>query len=143
MAEYKAPLRDMSFVLNEVFDAPSLWARLPALSERVDPETADAILEEAGKLSSKVLDPLNRTGDEEGCHWDNGVVTTPKGFPEAYQTFMEGGWCGIGGNPEFGGMGMPKMMPVRLWRWTATALRSSRRSICPTCTPVSGPAPCV
>ncbi|WP_369602687.1 acyl-CoA dehydrogenase C-terminal domain-containing protein [Hahella sp. SMD15-11] len=114
MAEYKAPLRDMSFVLNEVFDAPSLWARLPALSERVDPETADAILEEAGKLSSKVLDPLNRTGDEEGCHWDNGVVTTPKGFPEAYQTFMEGGWCGIGGNPEFGGMGMPKMIGAQI-----------------------------
>ncbi|RMF15635.1 MAG: acyl-CoA dehydrogenase [Gammaproteobacteria bacterium] len=114
MAEYKAPLRDMRFVLNEVFDAPSLWARLPALSERVDPETAEAILEEAGKVAAKVLDPLNRTGDEEGCHWEDGVVTTPKGFREAYQTFMEGGWCGIGGNPEYGGMGMPKMIGAQI-----------------------------
>ncbi|WP_097460074.1 acyl-CoA dehydrogenase C-terminal domain-containing protein [Mangrovitalea sediminis] len=110
MADYQAPLRDMRFLLNEVFDAPALWASLPALSEVVDPDTADAILEEAGKIANGVLAPLNREGDEEGSHWDNGTVTAPHGFKEAYQTVAEGGWNGLGGNPEFGGMGMPKML---------------------------------
>ncbi|XKH01443.1 acyl-CoA dehydrogenase C-terminal domain-containing protein [Marinobacter nauticus] len=110
MADYQAPLREMRFVLNEVFDAPALWASLPKVSENVDPETADAILEEAGKITSGVLAPLNREGDEQGCHWNEGEVTTPDGFREAYQTLVEGGWNGLGGNPEFGGMGMPKTL---------------------------------
>ncbi|OZB17449.1 MAG: acyl-CoA dehydrogenase [Marinobacter sp. 34-60-7] len=110
MADYQAPLRDMRFVLNEVFDAPALWASLPKVAENVDPETADAILEEAGKITSGVLAPLNREADEQGCKWNEGEVTTPEGFREAYQTIVEGGWNGLGGNPEFGGMGMPKTL---------------------------------
>ncbi len=110
MADYQAPLRDMRFVLNEVFDAPALWASLPKVAEHVDPETADAILEEAGKISSGVLAPLNREGDEQGCKWNDGEVTSPDGFKEAYQTIVEGGWNGLGGNPDFGGMGMPKTL---------------------------------
>ena len=110
MADYQAPLRDIRFVLNEVFDAPALWSSLPGLAEHVDPETADAILEEAGKITSGVLAPLNREGDEQSCHWNEGEVTTPDGFKEAYQTIVEGGWNGLGGNPEFGGMGMPKTL---------------------------------
>ncbi|MEP3588112.1 MAG: acyl-CoA dehydrogenase family protein, partial [Marinobacter sp.] len=110
MADYQAPLRDMSFVLNEMFDAPALWASLPRIAENVDPETADAILEEAGKITSGVLAPLNREADEQGCKWDEGEVTSPEGFKEAYQTIVEGGWNGLGGNPEFGGMGMPKTL---------------------------------
>ncbi|WP_166264267.1 acyl-CoA dehydrogenase C-terminal domain-containing protein [Marinobacter caseinilyticus] len=110
MADYQAPLRDMRFVLNEVFDVPSLWASLPKLAEHVDPETADAILEEAGKITGGVLAPLNREGDEQGSKWHDGEVTTPEGFREAYQTIVEGGWNGLGGNPEFGGMGMPKTL---------------------------------
>ncbi len=110
MAEYQAPLRDMRFVLNEVFDAPALWSSLPRLAENVDPDTADAILEEAGKITSGVLAPLNREADEQGCRWNEGEVTSPEGFKEAYQTIVEGGWNGLGGNPEFGGMGMPKML---------------------------------
>ena len=110
MADYKAPLRDMRFVLNEVFEVSRLWARLPALAEVVDTETVDAILEEAGKVTSKSIAPLSRSGDEEGCHWNDTVVTTPSGFPEAYRTYAEGGWVGVGGNPEFGGMGMPKVV---------------------------------
>ncbi len=110
MAEYQAPLRDMRFVLNEVFEASKLWASLAGTRETVDSETAEAILEEAGKISMSLLAPLNRSGDEEGCSWKDGVVTTPKGFKEAYATFIEGGWCSVGGNPEFGGMGMPKMI---------------------------------
>ncbi|WP_404363890.1 acyl-CoA dehydrogenase C-terminal domain-containing protein [Marinobacter sp.] len=110
MADYQAPLRDIRFVMNEVFDVPSLWASLPKLAEQVDPETADAILEEAAKITSGVLAPLNREGDEQGCKWNDGEVTTPDGYREAYQTIVEGGWNGLGGNPDFGGMGMPKTL---------------------------------
>ncbi|WP_417513497.1 acyl-CoA dehydrogenase C-terminal domain-containing protein [Marinobacter sp.] len=110
MADYQAPLRDMRFILNEVFDAPALWASLPKVAENVDPETADAILEEAGKITSGVLAPLNREADEQGCKWNEGEVTAPEGFKEAYQTIVEGGWNGLGGNTEFGGMGMPKTL---------------------------------
>jgi len=110
MPEYKAPLRDMRFLLNEVFDAPKMWAENPRLAEVVDPDTADAILEEAGKIASQVLAPLNREGDENGSKWNDGEVTAPPGFKEAYATYSEGGWGGLGGNPEFGGMGMPKML---------------------------------
>ena len=114
MADYKAPLRDMRFVLNEVFEVAKLWAELPALAETVDAETVEAILEEAGKVTSKSIAPLSRAGDEEGCHWADGVVTTPAGFPQAYQTYAEGGWVGVGGDPAYGGMGMPKavMLPA-------------------------------
>ncbi|AQQ66506.1 acyl-CoA dehydrogenase [Microbulbifer agarilyticus] len=114
MADYKAPLREMNFLLHEVFEADKLWARLPALAETADRETADAILEEMGKLAANTLDPINRSGDEEGCSWNDGVVTTPKGFPEAYATFCEGGWGALVGNPEFGGMGMPKMLGAQV-----------------------------
>ncbi|WP_250461529.1 acyl-CoA dehydrogenase C-terminal domain-containing protein [Microbulbifer litoralis] len=114
MAEYKAPLREMNFLLHEVFAADELWARLPGLDGAVDRETADAILEEMAKLAANTLDPINRSGDEEGCHWNDGEVTTPKGFPEAYATFCEGGWGALLGNPEYGGMGMPKMLGAQV-----------------------------
>ncbi len=114
MADYKAPLRDMSFVLNEVFEASKLWAQLPALAEAVDNETAAAILEEAGKVAAGSIAPTNRNGDEEGCSWHDGAVTTPQGFIEAYKTYAEGGWVGVGGDPVFGGMGMPKMITAQI-----------------------------
>ncbi|WP_304639389.1 acyl-CoA dehydrogenase C-terminal domain-containing protein [Pseudomonas sp.] len=114
MADYKAPLRDIRFVLNEVFEADKLWQSLPGLEGTIDAETADAMLEEAGKLTSQTIAPLNRNGDEEGARWDNGVVTTPAGFREAFKTYAEGGWVGFGGNPEFGGLGMPKMLGVQV-----------------------------
>ncbi|MDD1013671.1 acyl-CoA dehydrogenase C-terminal domain-containing protein [Pseudomonas rubra] len=114
MADYKAPLRDMRFVLNEVFEVSKLWAQLPGLAEVVDEETALAVLEEAGKVTSKSIAPLSRSGDEEGCHWDNGAVTTPAGFIEAYQTYAEGGWVGVGGDSAYGGMGMPKVISAQV-----------------------------
>ncbi|MBK3806515.1 acyl-CoA dehydrogenase C-terminal domain-containing protein [Stutzerimonas stutzeri] len=114
MADYQAPLRDMRFVLNEVFDAPKLWQALPALAEVVDAETADAILEEAGKITANSIAPLNRSGDEEGCRWDDGAVSTPAGYREAYQLYAEGGWVGVGGDPAFGGMGMPKVISAQV-----------------------------
>ncbi len=114
MADYKAPLRDMRFVLNEVFEVAKLWAELPALADSVDAETVEAILEEAGKVTSKSIAPLSRSADEEGCRWNDGVVTTPQGFPQAYQTYAEGGWVGVGGDPAFGGMGMPKAVSAQV-----------------------------
>ncbi len=113
MPEFNAPLRDMRFVLHEVFDAPALWARLPALADSVDAATADAILEEAAKVTSHLIAPLNRSGDEEGAQWVDGQVSTPIGFKQAYATYIEGGWVGLSGNADFGGMGMPKMLAVQ------------------------------
>ncbi|PKA68166.1 alkylation response protein AidB-like acyl-CoA dehydrogenase [Pseudomonas baetica] len=112
MLEFNAPLTDMRFVLNEVFAAPALWARLPALAETLDWQTAEAILDEAGRITGALLAPLNRSGDEEGAQWHQGQVRTPVGFKEAYATYTEGGWVGLSGNPQFGGMGMPKMLAV-------------------------------
>ena len=114
MSDYQAPLRDMRFVLNEVFEVSKLWAQLPALAEVVDEDTANAILEEAGKVAAEVIAPLNRSGDEEGCSWHDGAVKTPAGFPAAYRTFAEGGWGGVGGDPRFGGMGMPKAISAQV-----------------------------
>ncbi len=111
MPLYKAPLRDMRFVLDEVFDANAFWQANPALSH-VDLDTVNAILEEMAKFSENVLLPINRSGDEEGCTFNNGVVTTPKGFKEAFKQYAEGGWIGLGADERFGGQGMPKMVTV-------------------------------
>ncbi|MNS29954.1 Acyl-CoA dehydrogenase [compost metagenome] len=114
MADYKAPLRDMRFVLNEVFEVSRLWAQLPALANVVDEDTASAILEEAGKVIAGTIAPLNRSGDEEGCSWIDGAVQTPRGFPEAYQAYAAGGWTSVGGDDRFGGMGMPKVITAQV-----------------------------
>ncbi|MBA1294964.1 acyl-CoA dehydrogenase [Pseudomonas lurida] len=114
MADYKAPLRDMRFVLNEVFEVADTWAQLPALADSVDAETVEAILEEAGKVTAKSIAPLSRGGDEQGCRWADTAVSTPDGFPQAYKTYAEGGWVGVGGDPAFGGMGMPKAVSAQV-----------------------------
>lgn len=121
MTEYKAPLREINFLLHEVFSAEQLWAQLPELADKIDRETADAILEEIARIASNTLEPLNRSGDEEGCHWQDGRVTTPKGFTEAYAIYRQGGWCGLLGNPTFGGMGMPKMLGAQMEEITTAA----------------------
>ncbi len=115
MADYQAPLRDMRFVLNEVFDAPKLWQTLPSLAE-VDAQTAEAILQEAGKLIGTRIAPLNRSGDEEGCQWSNGAVITPTGFVEAYKAYAEDGWVGVGGDPHMAVWECPKSFLHRLKR---------------------------
>ena len=106
MTQYKAPLRDMRFLMNEVLDYPAHYASLPN-GKDADPEMVDAILDGAAQLCEDVLAPLNHSGDIEGCHFDNGAVTTPKGFKEAYQQFVEGGWQGLSFPTEFGGQGLP------------------------------------
>ncbi|MDG2244174.1 MAG: acyl-CoA dehydrogenase C-terminal domain-containing protein [Rhodospirillaceae bacterium] len=109
MQTYKAPIRDMRFVLHELFGAAETLTALPGY-EDASADLIDAVLEECGKLCEGVLAPINQSGDAEGCNFDNGVVTTPSGFKEAYKQFAEGGWCGLTASPEYGGQGLPETL---------------------------------
>lgn len=111
MAVYKAPLRDMRFILDEVFNTSEFWASVPAMAE-TDREVVDAILEESAKLNENVLFPLNRSGDEEGAQFNNGAVKTPQGFRDAFKQYGEGGWIGLGADTRWGGQGLPKTVTV-------------------------------
>jgi alkylation response protein AidB-like acyl-CoA dehydrogenase len=110
MTVYKAPLRDFHFVLQEVFDIGEL-TKLPGYEEAT-PEIFDAVLEEGAKICEEVIFPLNRSGDEEGCTFENGVVRTPKGFREAYELFRKGGWAALACDPEYGGQGLPHTLAL-------------------------------
>jgi alkylation response protein AidB-like acyl-CoA dehydrogenase len=105
MPNYKAPLRDIQFILFDVLKVQDSANALPSYAETT-PDLTNAILEEAGRFCENVLQPLNRSGDEEGCHFEQGAVTTPKGFKEAYNKYVEGGWTGLACDPEFGGQGL-------------------------------------
>jgi len=105
MHTYNAPLRDMRFVLHELHDRASL-THLAGLEE-ITPELVDSILEAAAKVIRSLLLPLNASGDAEGCHYENGVVRTPKGFKEAYKAFVEAGWGALNADPMYGGQGLP------------------------------------
>ena len=94
MLTYKAPLRDIKFLINDVFDYQTHYKSLDN-GENADPETVDMILQCFADFAENVLAPLYQPADEEGCHFENGVVTTPKGVKEAYDQFVEGGWQGI------------------------------------------------
>lgn len=111
MPIYNAPLADMKFILNDVFNAEQFWQSNENLAH-LDAATAEAILEEMAKFAQNVTLPLNRTGDEEGATYNNGAVTTPAGFKEAFQQYAQGGWIGLGAEEEWGGQGMPKMLTV-------------------------------
>ena len=112
MAEYNPPIDDISFLINEVFKLPQQWAENPVLAERIDGETAEAMLNECAKISSELIAPHSREADEEGCSLNNGQVSTAKGHKAAYQAVSEGGWVGLTGNPDFGALGMPKALAV-------------------------------
>src|SRR5215510_15405580 len=117
MSEYKAPLRDMHFVLQELAGLAEI-ARLPGCEE-INAELVDQILEQGSKFATGVLSPLNRSADKEGSHWDKGKVTTPKGFKEAYKQFIEGGWNALQAPTEYGGQGLPKLVStpvVEMWK---------------------------
>ncbi len=102
MTAYEAPLKDMQFVLNDVLQI-SKYANLPGFADASEDMIA-AILEEGGKLAANVLHPINQSGDKEGCtRHDDGSVTTPKGFKEAYEIYKQGGWQGLSFDPEYGG----------------------------------------
>ena len=119
MPEYKAPLRDMHFVMDEVFDFAAGYEAFGL--DEVSPDLVGAILEEGAKFAGEVLAPLNRTGDEEGCHIDNGVVTTPKGFKEAYQHYVDNGWGSMTGPTEYGGQGLPASLGLVINEMIASA----------------------
>ena len=106
MPAYKTPLRDIRFLMNEVFDFNSHYQTL-SNGEYADKETVDMILEGAADFCENVLSPLNQSGDEEGCYFENGEVKTPKGFKEAYDQFVQGGWQGLSYPEEFGGQNLP------------------------------------
>lgn len=110
MAEYKVPLKDMSFLLHEVFKADEMWGKLPKLAEQVDKDTSQAILQECAKIAEQELSPIARQGDEIGVSFKDGNVTTAPGYKEAFNTYVEGGWPALGGDVNYGGMGMPKML---------------------------------
>ena len=108
MAEYQAPLKDMQFVLKHVVGLDQVNT-LPGWEDVTD-DVVDAILEEAGKLASGVLSPLNSTGDRAGATYRDGVVTMPKGFKEAYWQYVKAGWGNIMSPPDFGGQGLPHLV---------------------------------
>jgi len=119
MPTYNAPLRDMKFVMQEVLDVGQL-TKYENFAE-ADMETLDAILEQSAKFSSEVLAPLNVVGDQEGCtRHEDGSVTTPTGFKEAYHQVVEGGMMGLSEAAEYGGMGMPS-----IWSTATGEMQSS------------------
>ena len=108
MPQYTPPLRDMQFVMHEVFKVTDEFKSIPKHAD-IDRDTIDAVLEEGGKFAAEVTFPLNISGDQEGCTLDRATheVTTPKGFRKAYQQYVEGGWPALSCDPEYGGQGLP------------------------------------
>jgi len=105
MTAYRAPIEEMLFVMNEIGELDGI-AALPGY-EDATPDLVAAILEEAGKLGTDVLDPINASGDREGCVLENGVVRTPAGFKDAYEQFIDAGWNSMPFDPAYGGQGLP------------------------------------
>jgi len=117
MSAYAAPLKDMRFVLNELAGLAEV-AKLPGFEEATA-DTVDAILEEASKFASEVLDPINFSGDQEGSKLSDGEVRTPRGFRDAYRKFCDGGWNALPFEHEWGGQGLPRLVstPVQeMWK---------------------------
>ena len=111
MPDYKAPLRDMNFVMHELLEAESFYQSLPGYEEATT-DLMTAIAEEGAKFAENVLSPLNQSGDEEGCSWSEEGVKTPAGFPEAYKQYVDNGWASLSADVEYGGQGMPNLMGI-------------------------------
>jgi alkylation response protein AidB-like acyl-CoA dehydrogenase len=107
MPTYAAPVKDMQFLLHDLLKISE--ADIPGYSD-LDRSFTEAILDEAAKVSQEILTPLNVVGDAEGCHLENGVVRTPKGFKAAFRTLSEGGWMSLDAAPDYGGQGLPYLM---------------------------------
>ncbi len=124
MATFKAPIRDIKFVINDVLKFPEHYSALPC-GEDATPDMIDAILSECAKFCEEVLSPLNQVGDQQGCSFDDGKVTTPEGFKEAYAQWIEGGWQGLSHPVEYGGQGLPmslgllksELVGTANWAW--------------------------
>ncbi len=120
MPTYKAPTRDLQFVLHDVLGVDDVYATLPEFEE-VSPDLIDAILEQGAKFCEDVLAPLNESGDEEGCQWTPEGVKTPTGFAQAYGQYVEGGWPSLAADVEYGGQGMPNTLGLCMSELTGTA----------------------
>jgi alkylation response protein AidB-like acyl-CoA dehydrogenase len=107
MPSYTAPVKDMQFLLHDVLNVSG--SDVPGYAD-LDTGFTAAVLDEAGKVATEVLAPLNAVGDREGCHLENGVVRTPKGFSEAFTAMKEGGWTALDCDPDYGGQGLPYLM---------------------------------
>ena len=127
MIPYNAPLDDMAFLMNDLGMLPRV-AELPGY-EDADAELVEALLNEAGKLSSEVLAPLNRIGDEQGASFENGVVRAAPGFAEAYQAYVDGGWNGMTCSTEYGGQQMPALIGTAVMEMFTSA--NMGWSLCP------------
>jgi alkylation response protein AidB-like acyl-CoA dehydrogenase len=120
MPIYKAPLEDVNFLLNDVFQIDR-YDNLPGFSD-ASADVREAILNEAAKLSEEVLQPLNRVGDIEGCtRHDDGSVSTPEGFKEAFKQVSEGGWLGLSAPTEYGGQGLPVTLSQTVTEFQSSA----------------------
>ena len=124
MTAYKAPINDIKFVMEDLLDIHGHYQKYPGY-EDATPEVLDMVLSECARLCETELAPINQSGDKEGCHWHEGSVTTPSGFKEAYQKFVEGGWQGISHPVEHDGQGLPptlglirtEMIGTANWSW--------------------------
>lgn len=108
MSQYTAPLKDMAFNLFDVWQVEKFWANNETLSEYLEADTAKAILEEAGKITAELIAPNAALADQTGVSLANGSVTTPAHYKDLFRQLADGGWTGLSGDPEYGGMGMPK-----------------------------------
>ena len=122
MPIYRAPVEDFRFLFNEVLELEK-HRDLPGFAD-LSPDLVDDILANAGKFCEEVLQPVNQSGDEEGCHFQNGVVTTPKGFKQAYKAYSEAGWGGLGAPESAGGAAMPPIITMAVSEFGMSANQS-------------------
>jgi len=120
MPSYKAPVRDIRFVINELLESETLYQTLPGYGEATA-DLMNAIIDEAARFAEEVIAPTNRPGDEEGCHWSPEGVTTPEGYKEAYRQYVENGWPALAADVEYGGQGMPNMLGIMVNELAGTA----------------------
>ncbi len=120
MPDYKAPVRDIQFVVNEVLESEKVYQSLPGYEEATE-DLMNAIIDEGARFAENVLAPLNRVGDEEGCQWNPECVTTPEGYKEAYAQYVDNGWPALSAAPEYGGQGMPTLMGIIMSELAGTA----------------------
>ncbi len=120
MTTYQAPIQDFKFLLNDVLKVNKLVYDLPGFEE-LDDNLADMVLEECAKVCEEVLHPINHSGDQQGCQFDDGKVTTPDGFKQAYETYTQAGWSALSLSPEYGGQGLPETLNFIVEEMTCSA----------------------